>query len=65
MQTALLCSLALALAVQAPDVQTLGPKIGARVPDFTLPDQHGEIRALRSTFGPKGGVLVFFRSADW
>jgi hypothetical protein len=50
---------------QAPDPQTLGPKVGERVPDFSLPDQHGAGRSLRSTFGPKGAVLVFFRSADW
>jgi len=49
----------------APDPQTLGPKIGERVPDFSLSDQHGTTRTLRSTFGPKGVVLVFFRSADW
>jgi hypothetical protein len=49
----------------APDPQTIGPKVGARVPDFSLPDQHGRVRALHSTFGPKGAVLVFFRSADW
>ena len=50
---------------QAPDPQTLGPQVGERVPDFSLPDQHGSVRSLRSTFGPKGAVLVFFRSADW
>ena len=50
---------------QTVDPQTLGPKIGERVPDFSLPDQHGMSRTLRSTFGPKGAVLVFFRSADW
>ncbi len=52
-------------AAQAPDPQTLGPKVGDRAPDFTLRDQHGTERTLRSTFGPKGAVLVFFRSADW
>ena len=52
-------------AIQAPDVRTLGPKIGERVPDFTLPDQHGDRRSLRSLLGAKGTVLVFFRSADW
>jgi len=52
-------------AVADVDPQTLGPKIGERVPDFSLPDQHGATRTLRSTFGPKGAVLVFFRSADW
>ena len=53
------------LAAQAPDPQTLGPKVGAPVPDFRLADQRGVERSLRSTFGPKGAVLVFFRSADW
>jgi peroxiredoxin len=47
------------------DPQSLGPKAGERVPDFSLPDQHGTTRTLRSTLGPKGAVLVFFRSADW
>jgi hypothetical protein len=54
-----------ALAAQPLDPQSLGPKVGERVPDFSLPDQHGTTRTLRSTLGPKGAVLVFFRSADW
>ena len=54
-----------ALAGQTVDPQSLGPKPGERVPDFSLPDQHGTTRTLRSTLGPKGAVLVFFRSADW
>jgi hypothetical protein len=52
-------------AADTPDPKTLGPKVGERVPEFTLPDQGGVTRSLRSTFGPKGAVLVFFRSADW
>jgi hypothetical protein len=47
------------------DPQTLGPKVGERVPEFALADQHGATRSLKSTFGPSGVVLVFFRSADW
>jgi len=47
------------------DVQKLGPQIGAKTPDFTLTDQHGVPRSLHSVMGPKGVVLVFFRSADW
>jgi hypothetical protein len=50
---------------QGPDPQTLGPQVGDRVPDFSLQDQSGRSRTLQSTFGPKGAVLVFFRSADW
>jgi len=52
-------------AAQAPDPRTLGPKVGERVPDFSLPDQHGATRSRHSILGPKGAVLVFFRSADW
>ena len=62
---ALLLSVGLSATADGPDPQTLGPKVGERVPDFTLQDQHGATRTLKSTFGPKGAVLVFFRSADW
>ena len=48
-----------------PDIQTLGPQVGSRVPDFTLLDQQGRSRTLASLMGPKGLMLVFFRSADW
>ena len=47
------------------DVETLGPRVGQSVPDFSLPDQHGTTRSLKSLMGPKGAILVFFRSADW
>ncbi len=49
----------------APDFTKLGPQAGEKVPDFTLPDQHGQTRTLASLMGPKGLVLVFNRSADW
>ena len=48
-----------------PDVQNLGPQVGTPVPDFTLLDQKGQSRTLASLMGPKGLMLVFFRSADW
>jgi peroxiredoxin len=48
-----------------PDVQTLGPQVGARVPEFALLDQHGQSRSLASLMGKHGLMLVFFRSADW
>jgi hypothetical protein len=47
------------------DVQKLGPEVGSTVPGFNLTDQHGVLRSLHSVMGPKGVVLVFFRSADW
>ncbi len=48
-----------------PDVHRLGPQVGQRVPDFTLVDQDGRQRPLRSLMGEKGLILVFSRSADW
>src|SRR5215216_3895794 len=47
------------------DVSKLGPQVGASVPDFNLSDQHGKKWTLRSVMGPKGAMLVFYRSADW
>lgn len=52
-------------AAAAVDVEKLGPKVGETVPDFSLPDQNGRARTLKSVMGPKGAILVFFRSADW
>jgi hypothetical protein len=42
-----------------------GPAIGEKVPDFSLPDQHGKRWALPELMGPNGLLLVFSRSADW
>lgn len=47
------------------DLEHVGPQIGSRVPSFTMPDQTGRMRTLDSLMGPKGVILVFFRSADW
>jgi hypothetical protein len=47
------------------DVTTLGPQPGAAALDFSLNDQAGRPRTLTSVAGPKGTMLVFFRSADW
>jgi hypothetical protein len=47
------------------DVHQLGPKVGDVVPGFQLRDQDGASRTLTSVLGPSGGLLVFFRSADW
>jgi hypothetical protein len=46
-------------------VTTLGPKVGETVPDVAAPDQHGTTRRLSTLLGPKGALLVFYRSADW
>jgi hypothetical protein len=42
-----------------------GPEIGQAVPAFSMPDQTGTMQTLKSIMGPKGALLVFFRSADW
>ena len=47
------------------DVASLGPQVGERVPDFSLPDQHGRERTLESILGPNGAMVLFHRSADW
>jgi len=44
---------------------TLGPQVGQRAIDFSLVDQQDRVRTLKSLAGPKGTMLVFFRSADW
>lgn len=68
---ALLTASAQATAQQAsaspplPDVQSLGPQVGSRVPDFALVDQDGRTRTLASLMGPNGLMLLFYRSADW
>ncbi|MGQ0734741.1 MAG: hypothetical protein ACT4QD_13930 [Acidobacteriota bacterium] len=50
---------------QQPDAATLGPPVGAQVPDFSGTDQFGRTQTLPSVAGAKGTMLVFYRSADW
>ncbi len=57
--TVALCGLAMAAAI------TTGPNVGVTVPDFRLQDQNGKTQTLSSILGPKGALLVFYRSADW
>jgi hypothetical protein len=42
-----------------------GPPVGAKMPSFNLKDQDGKPHTLDSLLGPKGAVILFFRSADW
>ncbi len=42
-----------------------GTKVGESIPAFQLRDQNGKEQSLASLSGPKGVMLVFFRSADW
>jgi hypothetical protein len=61
----LFASLAAAPAAQQVDVTALGPQVGQKALAFSLPDQNGQTQTLASVAGPKGTMLVFFRSADW
>jgi len=47
------------------DVSRLGPQVGDTVPGLRLTDHRGQAQTLASLAGPKGTMLVFFRSADW
>jgi len=42
-----------------------GPAVGTPMPAFELHDQNGTARSLKSLLGPKGALILFFRSADW
>ena len=46
-------------------IALLAAGVGTVVPAFTGVDQFGKSHTLASTYGPKGAMLVFFRSADW
>ncbi len=61
----LLIVAAQAASADRPDPATLGPAVGRVLPHFQLSDASGSKRSLPSLMGPKGLVLVFFRSADW
>ena len=65
---ALVLSCAIGAAAQAPPsiaTSTIGPRVGDTVPEFSGTDQFGRPQTLQSSVGPKGAMLVFFRSADW
>ena len=50
---------------QVIDITGLGPQVGDTVPNFSLPDQNGQIQTLDSILGPNGAILLFHRSVDW
>ena len=57
-----------AMMAQAPasiDTTRLGPQIGTVVPSVTGVDQFGRPQTLGSIYGPKGAMVVFYRSASW
>ena len=44
---------------------SIGLDVGQPIPAFALPDQFGHEQSNETLRGPKGTVLLFFRSADW
>jgi hypothetical protein len=58
-------ALALLLAQTAGGAIKTGPEVNATIPGFSLLDQNGVPQTLASIAGPKGAMLVFYRSADW
>src|ERR1700687_6094720 len=43
----------------------IGLNVGQKAPAFTARDQFGKEQTLATLRGPKGTVILFFRSADW
>ena len=56
---------ALATLAVAADHVPNGPAVGATIPALEVKDLNGKTQNLASLTGPKGLMLVFFRSADW
>ena len=44
---------------------SIGLSVGQKAPAFALSDQFGRQQTLQSLKGPRGTILLFFRSADW
>ncbi len=57
--------LAAAIVAAQVNIAQVGPQVGDRAIDFSLQDQFGHTQTLAGAAGPKGTMLVFFRSADW
>ena len=43
----------------------IGLSVGQKAPAFSLRDQDGQEHTLAGLKGPRGTILLFFRSADW
>jgi len=58
-------AISLLLISAALNARDFGPALGSKLPGFELKDQDGKTHTLAGLLGPKGAVIVFFRSADW
>ena len=48
-----------------PEGHPAGPAVGERLPDFELPDQHGQAIRFHDDRGNAKAAVVFYRSAVW
>ena len=53
------------LVTQIRKLTAIGLEVGSKAPAFSVADQFGREQNLGTLKGPKGTVLLFFRSADW
>ena len=58
-------AISLVTAALAADAVPTGPAVGTIIPALEVKDLNGKTQTLASLTGPKGLMLVFFRSADW
>ncbi len=42
-----------------------GPDVGQTIPIFEAVDQNGRNQTFETIRGPRGALIVFYRSADW
>jgi hypothetical protein len=47
------------------ELMSIGLAVGQKAPAFSARDQFGRTQTLDTLKGPRGTVLLFFRSADW
>ncbi|HBP15628.1 MAG TPA: hypothetical protein DD457_10500 [Gammaproteobacteria bacterium] len=48
-----------------PQGHLTGPEVGERLPDFKLPNAHGDLIDFHRSRANGKAVVVFFRSAVW
>lgn len=53
------------IRVASIELMSVGLGVGLKAPAFSARDQFGRVQTLDTLRGPKGTVLLFFRSADW
>jgi hypothetical protein len=53
------------IQISSVELMSIGLAVGQKAPAFSARDQFGRTQTLDTLKGPKGTVLLFFRSADW